>query len=62
MLDSRTGRPTRPAHDPQLAPRTCDVCGPLDLGVDPVRLDGPAGDVVLCLDCVERLIDVTPRQ
>jgi len=47
----------RPAaeKDVQLRGRSCDTCGELDLDEEPVRLEGPAGDVVLCRQCVTRL-------
>lgn len=48
---------TRPAaeKDRQLAPPTCDACGPTD--DDLHRLDGPHGDIQVCSRCVRLLVD-----
>lgn len=43
-----------PGADVQVAPQTCDVCGPAE---DTVTLIGPAGDVHLCQDCIGALVD-----
>ena len=43
-----------PGADVQLRLPTCDICGPAEEDVH--RLEGPAGDVVVCQDCIRLLL------
>ena len=54
-MDGKSHLPT-PGADVQLRLPTCDVCGPAEDDVH--RLEGPAGDVVVCDRCVGLLVEL----